>query len=76
MKTTDPPDPADAWLRQQQEQRRWDFSLFLAAEARRAKLAQAREAELAQQTVKVRARQCLTCWEVRTPAGTCNCTEG
>lgn len=60
----------------QAARRRHEFDLALAYEVRQATLRRQREAELAVEIAKVRARQCKECFEVRTPANTCNCTEG
>ncbi|MEV6401083.1 hypothetical protein AB0M39_40975 [Streptomyces sp. NPDC051907] len=66
----------DEWLRQQEADRRYAFDQQLAYEARRSALKRERQAELAAEAAKVRARQCPDCFLVRTPAGTCDCTEG
>lgn len=74
-----PPAPtatATEWLAEQDAERRASFQRQLAYTARLGALKRERADELAAETARVRARQCRDCFLVKTPAGTCDCTEG
>jgi hypothetical protein len=65
----------EAWLAAQQRQTRHTREQQLAYDARMDAVKRRTTAENEAETAKIRARQCGVCFLVKTPAGTCNCTD-